>query len=238
MPGHSETDQSHLAAGMSAGLPIFIGYFPAAVAFGLLSRNGDLRFSEALLFSMTNFAGASQFLALNLAVSGAALYEVVVGVLLVNLRYLLMSASLRPRIAAALPVRALTAFGNTDEVFSVASLRPGVITPRFMAGIESVAWVGWVSGTCTGYLFGAVLPPSVQLAAGGTLYALFAALLVPEVKRERKTLVVAAFAAALNSLLVFGVGLSIGWAFVAAMIAAALFGAFYFTSGTPRKEAA
>jgi branched chain amino acid efflux pump len=238
MSGYSETGESHIADGIRSGIPIFIGYFPAAVAFGLLSRNGGLRFFEAVLFSMTNFAGASQFLALNLAVSGAALYEVVVGVLLVNLRYLLMSASLRPRITAPLPVRALTAFGNTDEVFSVASVRRGVITPRFMAGIESVAWVGWVSGTFTGYLFGAVLPPSVQLAVGGTLYALFAALLVPEVKRERKTLVVAAFAAAVNSALVFGAGLSIGWAFVAAMLAAALFGALYLSSGASTREAA
>ena len=217
--------------GVGSGLPIFIGYFPAAVAFGLLARNGGLVFSDTLLFSMTNFAGASQFLALNLVLSGAAFYEIVVGVLLVNLRYLLMSASLRPKFAASLPKRALIAFGATDEVFAVASVGKETLTPSFMAGLEITAWTGWVSGTLTGYLFGAILPVSLQLAVGGSLYALFAALLVPEIRREHKNLTVALLAAGLNAVLIYGWGLALGWSFVVSLLCAAVFGAFYLPGG-------
>ena len=237
MPVDNRMRQSSFRQGLLQGVPIFIGYFPAAVAFGLLARNGGLDFPAVLLFSMTNFAGASQFLALNLTLTGAALYEIITGVLLVNLRYLLMSASLRPKLRCGLLLRGLAAFGNTDEVFAVASLRESYLEPRFMAGLEAVSYAGWISGTVTGYLFGAVLPGPVQAAVGGTLYALFAALLVPEVKRESRNLVVAGLAAAVNCVMVYGAGLSIGWSFVVALIAAALFGAFYIPPSPEYREA-
>ncbi|WP_319562500.1 AzlC family ABC transporter permease [Marispirochaeta sp.] len=237
MSGQSNTKNQVIRVGIAAGIPIFIGYFPAAVAFGLLARNGGLDFTAALLFSVTNFAGASQFLALNLTLSGAALYEIVAGVLLVNLRYLLMSASLRPKLRCSRLLRGIAAFGNTDEVFAVAAMREGYLEPRFIAGLEGISYTGWVSGTVTGYLFGSILPEPVQAAVGGTLYALFAALLVPEVKRESRNLLVACLAAAVNSILVFGAGVSIGWSFVAALLIAALFGALYIPAVPEYQEA-
>ncbi len=227
MPLITESEGSDFLKGVLSGIPIFIGYFPAAVAFGLLAANGGLLFSETVLFSITNLAGASQFLALNLFLSGSALAETIIGVLMVNMRYLLMSASVSPRLRAALPVRAALAYGNTDEVFAVASGSTGWIAPAYMAGLEIMAWMGWISGTAAGHLFGAVLPPEAQLAVGGTLYALFAALLIPEVKREIRSLAVAALAALINLVMVKGAGIPVGWSFVIALISASLFGAWY-----------
>ncbi len=235
MPVHTETSPGAFRNGLLQGIPIFIGYFPAALAFGLLSANGGLLFSETVLFSITNFAGASQFLALNLFLSGSALAETVIGVLMVNMRYLLMSASISPRLRAGLPVRAAVAYGNTDEVFAVASGSQGWISPGYMAGLEIMSWLGWISGTAAGYLFGAVLPAEAQLAVGGTLYALFAALLVPEVKREFRNLAVAGLAAVVNLVMVKVAGIPVGWSFVIALISASLFGA-WFMPDLPGKE--
>lgn len=44
--------------GLRDGLPICIGYFFTALAFGLLCRKDGLNFVEAVLFSATNLAGA------------------------------------------------------------------------------------------------------------------------------------------------------------------------------------
>jgi predicted branched-subunit amino acid permease len=76
--------------GCKEGFPIFVGYFPTAMAFGLVCRDLGLRIWEAVLFSMTNFAGSGQFLAANLIGKGAIPAEIFISVLLVNLRYTFM----------------------------------------------------------------------------------------------------------------------------------------------------
>lgn len=211
--------------GAKAGISIFIGYFPAAIAFGLICRNTGLLFADAFLFSVTNFAGASQFFAVNLMASGAIAAEVAVGVFLVNLRYLLMSASLSQRLETQHPLtKALVAFGNTDEVFSVASTRNGKVSTAFMTGIEVFSWAGWVSGTVTGFLVGSILPPGIQQSVGITLYAMFAALLVEEIRKEVRYIIIAATAGLLNSFFVIYTELSTGSSFVISMTAAAFIG--------------
>lgn len=44
---------------MVTGLPIVIGYFPIAMAFGLLSKNTFISFRDTSLLSMVVYAGAS-----------------------------------------------------------------------------------------------------------------------------------------------------------------------------------
>ncbi len=51
---------------MIASLPIFIGYIPVAVTFGLLAKSTGLTLLETFSFSALVFAGASQFMALQL----------------------------------------------------------------------------------------------------------------------------------------------------------------------------
>ncbi len=223
-----------LIAGVYAGIPISIGYFPAAIAFGLIAKDAGLLFLETALFSITNFAGASQFFAVNLIATGALLSEVVIGVLLVNLRYLLMSASLAPRIKERNPIiRAMIAFGNTDEVFTVASAQVGIISTPFMVGIEITSWFGWVSGTLTGFLVGSILPAGIQHSVGITLYAMFTALLASEVKKRHSFLVIAMIAAVINSILIIRFSISTGWAFAISMGASALIGTFTLNDEEP-----
>jgi len=223
------TSTSLFIEGAASGIPIFIGYFSASIAFGLLSRNTGLIFLETILFSVTNFAGASQFLAINLIGAGAAVSEIIIGILLVNMRYFLMSASLNTRITEKNPIkRGIIAFGNTDEVFTVASTRSKPPDLPFMVGIESVSWSGWISGTAVGFFAGSLLSNSLQIAMGGALYALFAALLAPEIKKSVKALILAGTAALINTICVYLFNISIGWSFVIALISASVFGAALF----------
>ncbi len=211
--------------GFRTGIPIFIGYFPAAVAFGLVARTAGLLFGDTVVFSMTTFAGASQFFAVNLLRSGALIPEIVIGVLLVNLRHLLFSASLYQKLTPSTGLqRALTAFGNTDEVFSVASTRISRVTPRYMWGLEITAWSGWVSGSAVGFLIGTVLPPDVQVSIGITIYAMFTSLLVQEVKRERSYAGIAALSGLINTIAYAVLGMAPGWSFITAITAAGIAG--------------
>ena len=217
--------QNEFYKGMRTGIPICIGYIPAAIAFGLVSRNAGLLIGDTVLFSMTNFAGASQFLAVNLIRSGALLPEIVLGVLLVNMRYLLLSASLSQRFDCDNPaVRALVAFGNTDEVFTVASSQQSQLTPRFVTGLEVTAWAGWVSGSIIGFLIGMILPLPLQQSIGITLYALFVSLLVGEVKSQWRYAGIALIAGAVNTCCILLLKIPSGWSMILAICTASVIG--------------
>lgn len=84
--------------GWLAGAPVVIGYFPVAMAFGLLAKAVHVPLLEACLFSLIVFAGASQFMALELLRAGVATGGIVAATLLLNLRHLMMSASLAVRL--------------------------------------------------------------------------------------------------------------------------------------------
>lgn len=214
--------------GVQEGFPICVGYFPTAMAFGLVCRDVNLKIWEALLFSVTNFAGSGQFLAINLLASGSLLFEIFVGVLLVNLRYAFMGAALSSKLESGIHgiKRLMLAHGTTDEVFSVAVLHNGLLSYAYMMGLELVSYLGWVSGTVMGFLVGMILPNELQLAVGVTLYAMFSSLFAQELRQKGiLVLFIASFSAILNSFLVIVVSMGTGWAFVVSMLTASIFGA-------------
>lgn len=54
-----------LVEGMRHGVPVVVGYFPIALAFGMLARD-QIPLYHAVSLSTLVFAGASQFMALEL----------------------------------------------------------------------------------------------------------------------------------------------------------------------------
>lgn len=216
------------ADGVKDGLPICIGYFPTALAFGLVCRSGGLRLWESMLFSLTNFAGSGQFLAVNLLFGGAMITELVISVFLVNLRYLFMGAAVAQNAESIRgAARAVVAFGTTDEVFSVSLLRDRPLDTHYMVGLEGISYLGWNAGTVVGFLIGSLFSPALQLAIGVTLYAMFSSLLAQECKaRGPLVLLIGAISAVLDSILVLCAHLASGWAFVISMLTATVIGAF------------
>lgn len=227
---HQQNISAHatLGEGIHAGFPICVGYFPTAMAFGLVCRDIGMNLVESTLFSITNFAGSGQFLAANLIAAKATAIAIFLGVLMINLRYMFMGASIASRLEPDVKGvrRLLVAFGTTDEVFSVSTLRPGRLSFSYMAGLEGTAYTGWVAGTAVGFIVGMVLPDALQRAAAVTIYAMFASLLTQEVKSNWQAILVAGLSAAVNSLLVCAMGIPVGWAFVIAMLSGTLFGAW------------
>jgi 4-azaleucine resistance transporter AzlC len=215
--------------GAKQGIPIFIGYFTTSIAFGLLALSAGLTPFQAIIFSITNLTGAAQFMAINLVAAGALAGEIVISVILLNLRYVIMSASLAGKIGFRnIYDRFIIAFGITDEVFSVASMKPGGAGKYFMFGLQGISWIGWASGTAAGVTIGSFLSRSLQDAMSGALFALFAALLVPEIKKEIKALIIAFAAGGVNSLLYYRYNMSAGWSIVIAMLAITAAAAFIF----------
>jgi 4-azaleucine resistance transporter AzlC len=206
---------SEYLRGVALGFPITIGYFSAAIAFGILARGVGVSLLHTVLFSLTNFAGASQFMAVRMLSAGTGIIEIFIAIVMVNFRYFLMGASLSRKLEPLNPIRRIiVAFGDTDECFGVASLQPGTVSFKVFLGIESVAYAGWVGGTIVGAVAGSFLPPAAQIAMTGTLYAFFAALLGPELKKGTVIIVAALSAVIINVGLNLGLHLATGWSMV------------------------
>ena len=234
-------------SGLGAAIPIAGGYIPVAITYGLIVRTGGLSVLDAGLSSIIIFAGAAQFLAAGMFFSGAGILQIVVSGWLLNLRHLLMSSVIAEHVDRELPLaaRSALAFGITDEVFGVASWRVaagGTIPPLFLAGLEIGAYLSWVGGTILGAAVGNVLPPSVRIAMGMALYALFAALLAGQIReahggRRMRVVLAAATSGGLNWFLRSAAGFDPGAAFPIAMVLGALIFTFFGPDGEELKPA-
>ena len=80
---------SRFLDGLGAGLPIVLGYFPIAFAFGVAATGQGLSPLEAVGLSVIVYAGAAQFLALALITSGAPVLVAAFTLIAMNLRHVL-----------------------------------------------------------------------------------------------------------------------------------------------------
>jgi len=211
-----------------SGIPIFIGYVPAAIAFGILSKGCEITLLESFLFSAVVFAGASQFIALNLLMTGMGPGGIILTTLLVNFRHFLMSAYLSTRIGKmAKRYKFMMAFGVTDEVFSVLSFQKGRLSKTFIFILEISAYAGWVTGTLAGYILGGFLPEILTKSMGVALYALLLAMLLPEIKKSVKALILTIGSGLLNTILIKLDFLPNGWTIIVCILVIALAGSFF-----------
>lgn len=219
-------------SGMRAGIPVAVGYIPIAIAFGLLAKSFDMPNVITLAMSLFIFAGASQFIGIQLIMAGSMYWEIVLTTFILNLRHFLMSASLSQRIeATSSRFLAAIAFGVTDETFSVASTRDESTRGHFILGLNLIAFFAWNVGTWIGVFLAFGLPQSVQASMGIALYAMFIGLLVPSLTRK-PVIVVAVIAIMTQVVLYWGVApfisLSPGLSIIIATIVAAGAGALLY----------
>jgi 4-azaleucine resistance transporter AzlC len=224
------TQRSSFSKGLVVGSSIAIGYLPAALTFGLLAKSTGLSFFETMAMSLFVYAGAAQYMALNLIAIGTGAFEIIFTTFIVNIRHLLMSASVRERIEDDHPiVKSLYSFGITDEVFAVTTTQEGPIKSGFVIGVATIAYISWVVNSGVGYFVGTILPATLQESMAIALYAMFIALLMPSLKKHRKVVSLAVSAAVLNSL--FSLILPSGWSIIAATLLASAAAEFFAQKG-------
>lgn len=181
-----------IKAGLRDGIPTAAGYFSVSFTFGMLAVQDGMSPFHAVLISLLNLTSAGQFAGLTVIVSGASLLEMALTQLVINIRYALMSVSLSQKLDTSVKTfqRMLIAYGNTDEIFAVASSKPGSVGSRYMYGLIFLPVLGWVGGTLTGAVASTLLPAAVISALGVALYGMFIAIVVPVAKESREVLIV------------------------------------------------
>ena len=146
--------------GLQKSISIGIGYAPVALTFGILSLQNGLTVWEAGLMSLLVFAGAAQFIAIQLIGQGATVWVIGLTTLIVNIRHILMSFSMiRFFSGVSLGRLSLLAQGLTDESFVLNSkLLEDIRTPeersRVALGVNIGAYLSWVIFTFVGAWLG------------------------------------------------------------------------------------
>lgn len=218
-------DKYSIKKGIESVLPLILGYFPVAMAFGILAKNTSISFRETSLFSIMVFAGASQFMALDLIEAGVGAGSIVLATFLLNLRHMIMTASLSIKLKdIKRPYLPLIAFGITDESFSVLSFTDNKLNLVFVLIIIVFSYISWVVGTMVGYLLGEILPLSLQSSLGIGLYGMFAALLFPQFKGKRGNFFLATISIIIYILIYYSRLFAEGWDIIVGIILSALIG--------------
>lgn len=225
--------ENRFQKGIRDGLPIALGYLSVSFTFGIMASGGGLPIWVAVLISMTNLTSAGQFAGLSLILSGGSLVEMALTQLVINLRYALMSLSLSQKLDASVtrPHRFAIAFGNTDEVFAVASAQKGEVGKRYLYGLILLPYFGWALGTFLGAAAGQILPDIVTSALGIAIYGMFIAIIVPPAKNYRPVLRVLVIAVVMSCLFYWVPvlsRLSSGFVIILCALVAAGIGAYFY----------
>lgn len=223
--------------GLIVGFPLTLGYFPVAMAFGILSKNTGISFGDTSLFSIMVYAGASQFMALDLILANVTTGGIILATFLLNLRHMVMSASLALKLDSFnkrwLP---LVALGITDESFSVLSFTKGKLNLPFILSLQMSGYLSWVAGTMVGFLVGEILPQSLQTSLGIGLYAMFISLLAPEIKKSKDGLYLTLISGIIYILISHFKIFASGWDIILGIIISAILGVLILDKDEKEEE--
>lgn len=173
--------RSAFIEGVIACGPTILGYWSIGFASGAIGAISGFSISEILLLSALLYAGSAQFLFYSLWTAGAGPSAVVLAVLLVNIRYLLMSSYLARFFSGASTMQKfVSGVLLTDETFGVATqfaTGRGTLPYRWMLGLNVAAYANWIVANFMGALFAAVIPTGISHGLGFSLTAMFIGLL-------------------------------------------------------------
>jgi predicted branched-subunit amino acid permease len=163
--------RSAFVRGLIAALPMTVVVGPFAMLFGVVATEAGLNLFEAMLFSISVFAGASQFAALQTMQENAPVLVVLATSLAVNLRMVMYSMTLAPHFGT-LPLRsrAVMAYFLVDQSFATTMAeidrKPKMTAQEkravFFGAVVAVAPL-WFVACLVGGLIGTAIPPDYAL---------------------------------------------------------------------------
>ena len=199
-------------AGARACIPVVISVAAYGVVWGVLARGAGVSLLEVIMMSGLVFAGSAQFVALDLWSTTPATLPIgplILAALIINLRYLLLTATLRPLFRPDQQVKgALTMFIVSDETWAitVGAMAKGRGTAAFLLGGGVLAYTTWMATTVIGHTLGSAIDDPRTYGLDFAFTATFLALLLGMWKGRGDILpwLVAALAAIISAKLIPG----------------------------------
>jgi 4-azaleucine resistance transporter AzlC len=214
-----------IISGFKKSIPVILGYIPIGISYGILALQTDLSPYLIVGMSVFVFAGSSQLIAVNMLTAQAAVIPIVMTTFLVNLRHILMSASLSLQFKKT-PQKLLPVIGFliTDESFALGNTllkEEKENKGLFFLSLGVSAYLGWVLSSWAGVIIGRYLLNFKIPVIDFVLPAMFIILLILQIN-ERMDVLVSILAAVLS--IVFYFYLPGNWNIIAATLTAAVAG--------------
>lgn len=156
----SPTPQPEWRRAVRETLPMLLGFVPIALVLGAQAAQKGITAAELMLMTGLNFAGGSEFVAIDLWTSPPSAPLIVAMTLLVNSRHVLMGAALAPFLAHLPLRRALPAlYLMCDEAWALGITRSRArreagcepaFSPSYYFTAALLLWSNWVGFTGLG----------------------------------------------------------------------------------------
>lgn len=167
-------------AGLKSTAPLGLPIAAYGSVFGMLAQQADASLLEAMLLNLFVFAGAAQMAVMSYWEHPLPLLTIATVTALINLRLVLLTASLRPWLKS-LPGRIVYPMLHNvaDESWSVAMMRYrlGERDAGVVLGCNLVVILAWFPATLVGWLLGGRIGDPSDWALDFAFTAVFAAML-------------------------------------------------------------
>lgn len=179
---HDQLPLELFRQGVIACLPTILGFWSIGFAAGAIGALAGFSVLDITLLAVFLYAGSAQFMFYSLHAAGAGVLAIVLGVMLINMRYVLMSSYMAIYFTGATSFQKFVSGALlTDETFGVAAQqgsRTGELPFAWMLGLNVTAWLNWIVANLAGALLAASLPESITQGLSFSLVAMFIGLLL------------------------------------------------------------
>jgi len=162
--------------------PLALGVVIYGLAFGLLAAQANMSSLQVGMMGTFVFAGASQILAVERLVAGAGATAALIAAIAINLRLLLVTASIRETYQGRRWWEVvLGAHMTTDENWALmlsARAKGQTVGFWYLVGGGVCLWVAWVASTTLGILFATQIPEPSALGMDFAFTAAFIAIAI------------------------------------------------------------
>jgi len=168
-----------LIKGMRANIPLAVSAMAYGGVFGVLSGNHGVSWAEMLAMDLLMFAGSAQLVMIEMWSSPIPVLAISLAVLIVNMRYLLIGASLQP-VFEGRPlwqkVLGMHLVADENWAVTIAAHRNGGSCPAFLVGGGLLLLAAWTLSTICGNLLGGQIMEPERWGLDFAFVAVFAAL--------------------------------------------------------------
>ena len=198
-PDSAASALSEWRDGVAELAPAMIAAMPLALLYGAIAAGKGLSPFAVALSSGLVFAGGAQLAAIEMWTSPVPVAGIILSTVLINARYVLMAASLAPKVGH-LPIwaRLLGFHVLADENWALAERRAAArrLTLAYFLGAGAVFRVNWVFFSWLGAIVGPLIGDPRRFGADFAFTAIFIGLVAGFVTTRRHVAVVVASAAA------------------------------------------